>query len=308
MNIVSRFQLLDQNYNKSKDFEYFYSLESSNKYLMIRSLKKENLNHLLSENHSDMLKAKSDEKKQCFFENIDCQKLADYMCESKEFMVEEDIQTLQDELMKNCTEECHVHNDDFNGNLNRIIRNTSVLTIKKLDDNLTNLKSQLDGYAKWQWYNQKCSDLNENIIKKQKNIIPTLRPIAKIGFFVKIGDFTFPFDLKTTIFPKGFSKKRSDEYIDEFLSDKSKHYELLKWLYSEQNPRLFSNNYRYFVILVDKNDLDKSRYLKCNTKLICTKQNVCTLLCQKTNNTKLNILYFLPSIPYHHCSSVKHTP
>ena len=213
---------------------------------MVRSLTKENLNHLLSENHSDVLKAKTDEKKQYVFENIDCQKLVDYMCESKEFMAEEDIQTLQDELMKICTEECHVHNDDFNGNLNRIIRNTSVLTIKDLDNNLSNLKSQLDGYAKWQWYNQKCSDLNENLIKKQKNIIPTLRPIAKIDFFVKIDDFTFPFDLKTTIFPKGFNKKRSNEYIDEFLLDKSKHYELLKWLYSEQNPKTIFKQLQIF--------------------------------------------------------------
>lgn len=68
-----------------------------------------------------------------------------------------------------------------------------------LESQIDNLKKQLESYAKWEWYNQKCSDLNENII-------PTLRPIAKIDFFCQIEDIVFPFDLKTTIFFKNYKK------------------------------------------------------------------------------------------------------
>ena len=137
-----------------------------------------------------------------------------------------------------------------------------------MNNSLYDLKNQLESYAKWQWYNQKCSDLNENIIKKQENIIPTLRPISKIDFFVQIEDMIFPFDLKTTVYPKNYKKNNTKESILNFIKNEKEHIELLKWLYQEQNPRLFCNNYRYFIILININNINDSRNLKCETDLI----------------------------------------
>ena len=57
---------------------------------------------------------------------------------------------------------------------------------------------------------------------------------------------------------------------------------MLKWLYSEQNPRLFSNNYRYFIILLNLDDTNNSYKLKCNIELI--KQN--TELIKETTDFK----------------------
>lgn len=263
------FTLLDSEYNKSKDFKSLYERPFSTLYLMVRSLKKENLHELLTEyNIPFNKKDKLDVKKQKVFENVNESKIIKYLLGNKTYMDDNKILELKNELKKVCEEKCSVHNDNFNGNLNRIIRNPDTYTLEMLESQIDNLKKQLESYAKWQWYNQKCSDLNENIIKSQKNIIPTLRPISKIDFFCKIEDIVFPFDLKTTIFPKNYKKNISKETILQFIKNEKEHLELLKWLYQEQNPRLFCNNYRYFIILININDIKNSRNLKCETDLI----------------------------------------
>jgi len=264
------FKLLDNKYNKSKDCNTLYESPFSIKYLMTRSLKKEDLEELLTK--SSILfnkKDKLDIKKQNVFEHIEESKIIDYLSNNKEYMDSSRIETLTNELKKICQEKCCVHNDDFNGNFNRIIRNPDIDTLDMLESEFENLIKQLKSYTKWQWYNQKCSDLNENIIKRQKHIIPTLRPIPKIDFFAKIEDIIFPFDLKTTIYPKNYNKiNTSKESILEFIKNKKDHVELLKWLYQEQNPRLFCNNYRYFIILINIDNIENSRNLKCETELI----------------------------------------
>ena len=264
------FNLLDSKYNQSKDFNPFYSNPLSTKYLMVRSLKKENLEELLTKFNIKFNKRDSlDLKKQNVFEMIEFTEIIKYLLDNKEYIESTKIDILKIELKKICQQKCCVHNDDFNGNLNRIIRNSETLTLEMLDFELDDLKRQLESYAKWQWYNQKCSDLNENIIKIQENIIPTLRPIAKIDFFAQIEDIVFPFDLKTTVYPKNFKKTNSSkEDILDFIKNKKEHLQLLRWLYQEQNPRLFCNNYRYFIILINLDNMDNSRNLKCETDFI----------------------------------------
>ena len=39
-------------------------------------------------------------------------------------------------------------------------------------------------------------------------------------------------------------------------------------MYTEQNPRLFCNNYRYYIILINTKDINDSRKLKCRVDLI----------------------------------------
>ena len=56
--------------------------------------------------------------------------------------------------------------------------------------------------------------------------------------------------------------------IETYISDISNQHKILKWLYAEQNPRLFSNNYRHFVILLNLDNTDNSYKLKCNIGLI----------------------------------------
>jgi hypothetical protein len=258
------YDLLDSKYNKNKDLSLFYS-RLAIKYLMVRSLKKENLTELLFQNN--ILFHKKDNiniNRKKLFEYIHQDIIIKYLLNKKEYMSNEIIMNLKNELKKVCKEKCGIYNDDLNTTLNRIVRDPNLYKLELLNDKLLNLNNQLETYIKWQWYNQKCSDLNEDVIKKQENIIPTLRPISKIDFFVKIEDIIFPFDLKTTVYPKTYKKIN----IQKFIENENEHFELLKWLYQEQNPRLFCNNYRYFIILIQTNDIENSRNLKCETDVI----------------------------------------
>jgi hypothetical protein len=267
---VNVYKTLDALYNRSKDMSGFYLKYGSTKYLMVCGLSKQHLDGILEDcsvlfHKRDIL----DKKRYLVFEWIDIGKIMDYLLQKKSFMDEVIIETLKPELRKVCAERCCVYQDDFTRNLNRVVRNPVITDIHTLEVYISELKEQLCSYTKWQWYNQKCSDLNENIVRKQRNIIQTEKQIPKVDFFAHMDcGFVFPFDLKTTIFPKQYYKKHND--IEGFLQDTDSQLHLLQWLYQEQNPRLFSNNYRYFIILLDVENPLESRSLKCDTDLIET--------------------------------------
>ena len=62
--------------------------------------------------------------------------------------------------------------------MNKIIRSLDISTYKKLQEEIEQkLIKQLKRYMTWQWYNQKCSDLIEDLILTQSNIIQTPKKI-----------------------------------------------------------------------------------------------------------------------------------
>ena len=223
------------------------------------------------------------------FATTDVEEIIQYILSKKTPLSIEYVNELSSELSKMCVESSSVHQDDFNSNMNKIIRNINVSSYKKLQEEIEiKLVKQLKNYMTWQWYNQKCSDIIEDLILTQSNIIQTPRKIKNIDFFVKLDDtYIFPFDLKLTIFPAGFMKdnkipnKRME--IETYISDVSNQHKILKWLYTEQNPRLFSNNYRHFIILLNLDNTDTSYKLKCNTRLIKDSVNKFFTAIQKTD-------------------------
>ena len=137
------FNTLDSEYNKSKDFNSLYDRPFSTLYLMVRSLKKENLDELLTEyNIPFNKKDKLDVKKQKVFENVYESQIIKYLLGNKTYMDDNKILVLKNELKKVCEqcEKCSVHNDNFNGNLNRIIRNPDTYTLEMLESQIDNLK------------------------------------------------------------------------------------------------------------------------------------------------------------------------
>lgn len=76
------------------------------------------------------------------------------------------------------------------------------------------LLSELDGtilprirqYALWSYYNQTSNDIIELFFLRHSAVIPTLRKIHDIDFFLRVGDRILPFDLKFTHI--------SDSYFD----------------------------------------------------------------------------------------------
>ena len=258
-------------YDKNNDLNLLYNNPNGIKYLMIRSFAKDDLVKISIEKDK---KISIDNLRIIVFTSITIENIIEYTLSKKNPLSIDYVNKLSSELSKMCVESSSVHQDDFNSNMNKIIRNVDVCTYKRLGEEIENkLVKQLQNYMTWQWYNQKCSDLIEDLILTQSNIIQTPRKIKNIDFFVRLDNtYIFPFDLKLTIFPAGFMKdnKIPNERtaIETYISDVSNQHKILKWLYTEQNPRLFSNNYRHFVILLQLDNTDNSYKLKCNIGII----------------------------------------
>jgi len=288
----SDFEICEKLYNKNTDLNTLYNNPNGIKYLMIRSFAKDNL---IDSCKSSDKKATIDNLRIKVFIDCSIKDIINYTLSKKNPLPEKYIEDLSLELSKMCVESSSVHQDDFNSNMNKIIRSLEVSTYSKLQEEIEKkLLKQLKNYMTWQWYNQKCSDLIEDVILRQKNIIQTPRKIKNIDFFVNIGnDYIFPFDLKLTIFPAGFMKDNKipneRSAIETYISDKTNHHKILKWLYTEQNPRLFSNNYRYFIILLNLSNTDNSYKLKCNIPLI--KENITIFLTNIKKTDVINIEY-----------------
>lgn len=267
----TEFDLCEKLYNKNNDLNTLYNNPNGIKYLMIRSFAKEDLIEIGKVSDK---KITIDTLRVNIFTSVNLDDIIEYTLGKKSPLPAKYIDDLSSELSKMCVESSSVHQDDFNSNMNKIIRSLEVSTYSKLQKEIEDkLVKQLKNYMTWQWYNQKCSDLIENLILTQSNIIQTPRKIKNIDFFVKLDEtYTFPFDLKLTIFPAGFMKDNKipneRKAIETFISDLANQHKILKWLYAEQNPRLFSNNYRHYVILLNLDDTDKSYKLKCNIGLI----------------------------------------
>lgn len=266
------FELCEKLYNKNNDLNALYNNPNGIKYLMIRSFAKDDLIKISKEKDK---KINIEILRINIFTTIDIESIIQYILSKKKPLPIDYVNKLSLELSKICIESSSVHQDDFNSNMNKIIRSIDIYSHKKLQEEIENkLIKQLKNYMTWQWYNQKCSDLIEDLILTQSNIIQTPRKIKNIDFFVKLNDTSYihPFDLKLTIFPAGFMKDNKipneRNAIETYISNISNQHKMLKWLYTEQNPRLFSNNYRHFIILLNLDNTDNSYKLKCNISLI----------------------------------------
>lgn len=77
------------------------------------------------------------------------------------------------------------------------------------------IQNSVLGYIVSSWYNYWSSVLIENIFKKQNFVVPAIGNIKNVDFFIK----NIPFDLKVTIFPKGYMEKiRKDSNLKSEIS------------------------------------------------------------------------------------------
>lgn len=266
------FSQYDKIFAQSKDMNKLYNLPYCTKFLIVRSLSKHNLCEYLQSPKTLVNRGRD-----ICFDEKPTDEIIEYVCKKKSCIELSDSK--RTELTRNICQikdranRSSVHEDNFNSNINKIVRSSESYDELLKDMNGT-LFLQLQNYMTWQWYNQRSSDLIEDIILKQSCIVPTLRKIKNVDFFMRLkNNDLFPFDLKTTIFPAGFYKQNKLETTDitEYLKDVSNQERIVTWMYSEQNPRLFSNNYRMFVILVNSKDIAKSFQLKSNMDLISGK-------------------------------------
>jgi len=94
---------------------------------------------------------------------------------------------------------CGIRNDNMNDVAKALVRDKSIQTKAELDTKVDDLlEGTIKGYILWQYYNQVTNDLIEHVINDHTNVIPTLRKIHDVDFFIKLDGKIIPFDLKIT--------------------------------------------------------------------------------------------------------------
>ena len=120
---------------------------------------------------------------------------------------EEEVVGLQDVLSLIPIVNCGVRNDKVDDIVKTFVRNKSLKTIGELNNELdNNILPRVRKYSLWSYYNQTSNDIVELFLLKHSKVIPTLRKIHDIDFFLRVENKIIPFDIKFTHI--------SDSYFD----------------------------------------------------------------------------------------------
>lgn len=181
------------------------------RFLLIRSFDSDNLKKLLSKHCIAFSSGKEKElMKIAYDSSITIQNLLDYIEAKRPELIrerEEEVSGLEAVLQKIPVVGCGIRNDNVDTIVQAFTRNKKVKTYEELEELLDSVVvSRVKQYCLWSYYNQTANDIIELIFLKHKNVIPTLRKIYNIDFFLRVDNEIIPFDLKIT--------HVSDEYFE----------------------------------------------------------------------------------------------
>ena len=144
------------------------------------------------------------------------------------------------------------------GQLDQKIQTEYVRIFARYDELLKNVKENLHdditNYVICTWFNHWTTVLIEEHISNHPKVIPTIKNVKGIDIFFD-GQ---PFDLKVTYLPRGY---KSVNAINNPV-------DLAIWMYENQGAQRFGADNRLFVVLVDKDNPEKSWKLKRNFQLV----------------------------------------
>jgi hypothetical protein len=144
------------------------------------------------------------------------------------------------------------------GQLDQKIQTEYVRRIVRYEELLNNVKAKLHGdvtnYVICTWFNHWTTVLIEEHISTHKKVIPTIKNIKGIDIFFD-GQ---PFDLKVTYLPREYNPEEAVKNPTD----------LSIWMYENQGAQRFGADNRLFVVLLDKDNPEKSWELKRNFNLV----------------------------------------
>lgn len=211
------FDLLFNEYANTKNGNVFafcqkYKENSvATRFLLIRSFDSKNLKTLLT-NHTILFSSRKEKDlmKIAYDSNITIQNLLDYIEAKRPELIKErekEVAGLDTVLQQIPVVGCGIRNDNVDTIVQAFTRNKDLKTYEELESILDNdILPSVKQYCLWSYYNQTSNDIIELIFLKHKNVIPTLRKIYNIDFFLRVDDEIIPFDLKIT--------HVSDEYFE----------------------------------------------------------------------------------------------
>jgi len=147
------------------------------------------------------------------------------------------------------------------GQLDQKIQTEYVRRIVRYEDLLNNVKVKLHNdvtnYVICTWFNHWTTVLIEEHISIHKKVIPTIKNIKGIDIFFD-GQ---PFDLKVTYLPREYNPTDAVKNPSD----------LAIWMYENQGAQRFGADNRLFIILLDKDNPERSWELKRDFTLVFQK-------------------------------------
>lgn len=202
------------------------------RFLLLRSLDKANLKDIITEysteNTEGNVRALTEK---AFNSTVTIEQLVNYIEGKRPELIqqrEQELESLPEVLAAFPVVNCGVRNDKVDDIVKTFVRNKSLKTMDALFEELDNsVLPRIRQYSLWSYYNQTSNDIIELFFLKHPSVIPTLRKIHDIDFFIKIGDDIVPFDLKFThisdsyfdLASQGIIRDESTETHDDFYVD-----------------------------------------------------------------------------------------
>ena len=147
------------------------------------------------------------------------------------------------------------------GQLDQKIQTEYVRKYARYDELLENVSNKLHGevtnYVICTWFNHWTTVLIEEHISNHPKVVPAIKKVKGIDIFFD----RQPFDLKITYLPRGYDPEKA-------IVNPS---ELAVWMYENQGEQRFGEHNRLFVILLDKNNPEKSWELKRDFNFVLNK-------------------------------------
>lgn len=208
------FEILDKKFGKEINLTEFTEKNTEAiKFLLVRCLDTHHLRHICQGEEITAPSGKLlDLQKIVFASKITSTKLVKYI---RELYPEERTRRLEaeDGLEKIIQEfgsvKCGLRNDKVDDLVKTLVRDKTIKSradlTKAIEDRIV---TKIRDYSLWSFYNQVTNDLIEHAFNDHKKVIPTLRKIPGVDFFLQLGDDIIPFDLKITHI--------SDDFFDLF--------------------------------------------------------------------------------------------
>lgn len=209
------FDLLYDEYENTRNVcefcEKYKENMTATRFLLIRSLDKNHLKDMINTYSNAPIDGRIRSLAQTVYDSsVTIEQLVSYIEAQRSKIIEQrsqELDGLQNVLAKFPVVNCGVRNDRIDDVVKKIVRNKSLKTVDALEHELDDwMLPRIRQYSMWSYYNQTANDIIELFFLKHKAILPTLRKIHDIDFFIKTGNTWTPFDLKFTHI--------SDSYFD----------------------------------------------------------------------------------------------
>lgn len=235
---MSNFEKLYTEFENTRDVCDFYqkyeSDSTSTRFLLIRSLDKNGLKDIItSYSNKEPSGSFKELTKTAYETSVTIPQLLNYIEGKRHDLIsarKEELEGLPELLSEFPVVNCGVRNDKVDDIVKSFVRNKA---IKNIDELLSELDEsvlpKIRQYSMWSYYNQTSNDVIELFFLEHPAVIPTLRKIHDIDFFIKLADKIIPFDLKFTHISESYFDLASQGILpaesgndDFYISDEKK--------------------------------------------------------------------------------------